>query len=353
MRCAFAISILLASCTSVSHERRVFDVPSTLPERVSAVEQNRPFEKSEATTPSLIDSTATSATTPKSSQEFRSNLIAAGLKALEEGNIAQALERSYELWHSLDVERGRSPEMDLKNPTFREPALLLALVQAESSQGNDTALVERIVRLNPTWEPGYLVLSNIYLNRGAYKLTEKVVITGLDRVEKPSPSLYALHTKTLFAQKRADAATKVVDRALTLYANDPRLLQWKATLEYSLGHLEKSCGLFASAMELSSNDPSLLHNHALCLAHTGQLEEAIGVLKPAMNANSNNAPLRLLAGHVLKRLGKHSEARIVWRDYLDLASANAPQRSEVMAALKNLDTASNIQTESPQPLAPR
>ncbi len=341
--------------TSMPQSPRVFDPASSLEERVAASETNRPKPYAELIKRNTSQSTQDSSPTSNNrlAINYRDEVIADGLKALDEGDIARALERSYTLWHALDVERSRSQEINLSLATFRNPALLLALAQAESSHGKDTTLAEKIVHSNPKWEPGYIVLGHIYLKRHSLEIAEKVTRTAFDRIESPTPSLIALRTKALQALGRNGEAMRVVNLGLEKYPNNVRLIQWQGLLEFSHGDLDKSCALFAKAFENSQADAVLTHNHAICLTQSGRLEEALGVLRSVLLENPQSASLRLLTGIVLKKLGNYAEARLVWREYLDLSEADDPQREVVTAALNDLTIREESALSQTKPLAPQ
>ncbi len=336
-RVALLCLSILASCTHTAHERREFEASSTLDERAQAMQSAHANNKKNSPKNPESPAQESFVSAPALPTNMQNELIADGLKALEQGDTARALERAYSLWQSLDIERSRSPETDLQKPVFRNPALLLALAQAESSQGADTSLAERLVRVNPQWEPAYIVLANAHMRRGAFLLAEKVTRAGFDRIENTSPSFLALRIKSLYSAGRKEQAMRLATTSLTAHPTHSRLLQWKGTLLFLNQKNAEACALFEKAFSASQPDAPLSHNHAVCLTQTAQLEEALSVLKAAMATHPQHAPLRLLAGTVLKKLGKNDDARIAWREYLNLNDTNANARNAVAAALANLD----------------
>ncbi len=354
-KCFFSvIAITCISCTTVAHERRVFEPASSMDERAQAALQNRSAPNSQSSQQKTHMDKQSSAETlkTKSPEDYRAELIASGLKALEHGDIARALEQSYILWRELDAERSRSPDIDLQNPVFRDPALLLALAQSESTQGTNTNLIELLVRSNPQWEPGYIVLLNAHLKRGAFRLAEKVSRTAADRIDTPSPALLSLHAKSLYAQNKISQALKITEAGLAKHSNHPQLAQWQGLLLFAQGRTAEACNRFAMAYKIESSDAALAHNHAVCLTLAGQWDEAISVIKSVLPGNPQDAPLRLLAGTVLRKLGQYEEAKHAWRDYLELNAATSAQRETVLAALSGLDIQNGAELPSPKPLPP-
>jgi tetratricopeptide (TPR) repeat protein len=352
----YASSFVFFSCTTVAHEQRVFERASSAEERSRSAEQNRPgsgVSQNTRTEISADNAAVLENLRTKSPEDYRTEIVAAGLKSLEQGDIAKALEQSYILWRGLDAERSRSPEVNLQNPTFRDPALLLALAQTESTQGSDTNLIELLVRSNPTWEPGYIVLLNAHFKRSSHTLAEKVSRTAIDRIEAPSPTLLSLRAKSLHARNKTAQALKVVEAALRKYPNHPQLVQWQGFLYFAQGRTEDSCFKFANAYKAGGADAVLTHNHAVCLTQSGQWDEAISVIKSALPNNPQDAPLRLIAGTVLKKLGHYEEARQVWHDYLELKTASKAQRETVLAALNGLDIQGRVELSTSKPLPPR
>jgi Flp pilus assembly protein TadD len=256
------------------------------------------------------------------SASYKSDLIQRGILSIELGDLAIALECANALWRSLEEERARSSDADLSVPTLRNSALLLALAQARTSRNVDTSLLEKILRTNPNWEPAYVVLASILIDRGAYFLAERTTSAALDRVENPSAVIFSLHASALRAQNKTNDAHRTIARATRLFPNETILMHWQALFEYDNGKLDKACELFERAFQKEHAHESLTHNQAVCLSRAGRWDEAVTVIKQALAEFPQSSRIRLLGGTILRKSGDTAGAEQAWRGFLDLSPDN-------------------------------
>jgi Flp pilus assembly protein TadD len=333
---ACAIQMGCASSEQPQPTERPYAPATTLAERTQATEAQRlrPPGAPRATSKENASNPQPKGTAQPTSIEQE---LALTSQLLQMGDLPQALETSHRLWLDLEAKRLRPLDEELALEPQRRVALVYAV--ARTTANNDPAavrLLERLSGTNPNWEPPYVALASHYIRQSANALALRVTRTGLDRVEKPGPALFALQTKALLLQNEVTKAQETLNRGVRLNPRSALLTEWEGHVAEQRNDNQRACERFRVSYELDTARPSAAHNHALCLTRTGDFDTANNVLRLSLAQSPRAAHLRLLAGYVLRRQGQLAEARRAWSDFLALAPSDDPMRQQVQIEMERM-----------------
>lgn len=105
-------------------------------------------------------------------------------------------------------------------------------------------------------------------------------------------------------QGRSAEALKLLERAHSIYPNDPILLNNLAYTMVHLGRARKATEFYQAALRLVPDHPLLLYNLSACLASKGEWEAGIGTLKQLLDIDPDHSDAWALLGNIYDELSE-------------------------------------------------
>ncbi|WP_186646693.1 tetratricopeptide repeat protein [Fluviispira vulneris] len=247
-------------------------------------------------------------------------VIAFAFQDLKRGDSQKSVEKINNVLNILEKNRSKTLSEDLALSPYREAYLVLALSLLHDGNNSDAvAILEKLILASAFWAQPYIVLSDYYLEQGAFELAKIVALKGIDFAEPTHPSLYVSLARAYRGKKNLIQARQAINRGRILFPNNNELISWMGVIEFDEKNYLKGCQLLQQAFELDNSNSSLAHNYAVCLLQSNQLDQANKIMQIAIASNPSNPKLYYTNG-IIEEARKHFfAAQKSWQTFLSLA----------------------------------
>ncbi|BBH51834.1 tetratricopeptide repeat protein [Fluviispira sanaruensis] len=248
-------------------------------------------------------------------------VIAFAFQDLKRGDSQKSVEKINNVLNILEKNRSKTLSEDLALSPYREAYLILALSHLHDGNNSDAVVIlEKLILASAVWAQPYIVLSDYYLEQGAYELAKLVALKGIDFAEPTHPGLYVSLARAYRGKKNLIQARQALNRGRTLFPSNNELISWLGVIEFDEKNFLKGCQLLQQAFESENSNSSLAHNYAVCLLQSNQLDQANKIMQIAIASNPSNSKLYYTNG-IIEEARKHFfAAQKSWQTYLSLAN---------------------------------
>lgn len=120
-------------------------------------------------------------------------------------------------------------------------------------------------------------------------------------------------------QGRPGEALNLLERAYSIYPNDPILLNNLAYTLVHLGRLRKATEYYQSALRLAPNHPLILYNLSVCFANKGEWEAGITTINTLLEIEPEHSDAWVLLGNIYDEIERPELAIDCFNRALNLA----------------------------------
>jgi tetratricopeptide (TPR) repeat protein len=191
--------------------------------------------------------------------------------------------------------------------------------------------LEKAIRLDPRYAPPYLLLGQLYLDRGMIDNTIQVCEEAT-RHSPDEPGIWGLLAQAYLNRGNLEQAASFADRAIALTPDEIRYLVLRGEIALEAGDGQVAHNQALAALESDPNNPDAMLLTARALLALDQPEEALDVLDKAVQFVSQPLPLHLERVRLLNRT---QGMEIAYQSIQDL-NQDHPDEPRVLALLAEI-----------------
>lgn len=192
----------------------------------------------------------------------------------------------------LDMAEQKLTESVRKNPNLINAQNALALVYTYKKDfPKAIECFEKILRINPSYYDAYNTLGAIYIEQGKFDLAKEKLLVAANASDYLTPENAYVNLAILeMRNNRLDAATRYIEKGITLNNKKASLYNLRGLVEESRGKVEDALASYQKALSMMAvPDPNYLLNAGRASIKTGDKKKALDYLEKALGKTTDPA----------------------------------------------------------------
>ncbi|MBO6947032.1 MAG: tetratricopeptide repeat protein [Rhodospirillales bacterium] len=196
-------------------------------------------------------------------------------------------------------------------------------------------MIERALRVQPSFPDAYISLAAVYLNAGDAKKSLEMAEAALAQNAENPAALYA-KARALIRLKDSRRVAETLARINEQKPDDPWVIKNWASAMLALDMFEDAERLFARQMQLDTDNRDAWCLRARAVKGQGRMVEALDMLNELLTIHADYVPAMIHAGDALQALGRDDEAISLFRRAVEIQPDHAEAHFNLGVALLSM-----------------